>query len=215
MHKENNNDNNVLESTYNELAIFENFFSTQWKNIIIFGSVLVLLIGIGMWIKTWSSAQNATVAGELCSATTIEEIEIVLKKYPGHKSADYTRLRLGALYFENANHQKAIEIFAKLAEKARFNDVKAQAALNEACVLEQMGKDDVAAEKYASIGRTSNYPIEYRADANCSAARIFISRGKKAMAKSCIDLIDPNALEGGMRNPHYQRAQLLSPSLRE
>ncbi len=213
MSNEMKDNKDVLENTYQELAIFEKFFSTHWKNIIIFGCVIVLLIGVGMNVKTWLSAKDASAAGQISSAVTIEEIEAALKKYPNHKISDYTRLKLGKLYFESGELQKAILIFQELSKKARYKDIKAQAALNEACALEQMGKIDFAAEKYAEIGRTSNYPSEYRADANCSAARIFISIGKKNMAKSCLEMVDPSKLEGGMTNPHYQRARLLSPML--
>lgn len=206
-------DNDVLETTYDELTVFENFFTNHWKNIIVFGIIVVILIGVGMQVKQWLSESDAAAAGALSSAKTIEEMELALKKYPGHSSADYARLRLGTLYFESGNSQKAMEIFAPLSQKARYKDVMAQAALNHACALEQSGKKDEAAEKYATVGRTGNYPAEYRADANCSAARIYLELGKNALAKACVDLVDPIQLEGGMSNPHYQRAKLLSSML--
>jgi tetratricopeptide (TPR) repeat protein len=207
-HKKNTGDD-AIESAYKELTVFENFFSSHFKNIAILCVVIILLIGVGIQLKNRFASDDLSVAAQINSAKTIEEIEALLKKYPNYKSSDYARLKLGTLYFGTKDYKKAIEIFSALAQKSRYDDLKAQSALNEACAIEQSGKPEEAAEKYSAIGLSPKYPAEYRAGANCSAARIFITLGKLSQAKSCLDLINPASLTEEKENPHYQQAQLM------
>ena len=191
------------------MTIFEDFFKAHWQNILIAGTVIVIIVGVVVYAKEKIRKSNAKAAGELCAADTIEELEAVIKKFPDHKSSDYARAKLGRRYFETGSYDKASEIFNSLSKKSRYKDLRAQAALNLAVILEQTGKTEEAAQKYSLIGRSTDYPEEYRADANCQAARIYISMNKNSLAKACLELIKPEKLRGEEDNQHYQKAKFL------
>ncbi|HRR29455.1 MAG TPA: hypothetical protein P5270_08870, partial [Victivallales bacterium] len=90
------NDENLIESTYEELTEFENFFVNNWKTIIVCGGLIVVLVVLGLQSKSLYEKYNLKAASVLSSAETVEEIESALKKYPYHKTADFARLRLAA-----------------------------------------------------------------------------------------------------------------------
>jgi hypothetical protein len=194
---------------HDELESFESFFINHWKNIVIFGVVLILGIGIAMWIETRISADNADASSALISADTIEELEAALKKYSSQKAADFAKLRLGTLFFEKKDYAKALEIFSNLATNCRNAELKAQASLNEACTIEQNGNSDNAAEKYASIAVSEMFPVKYRIEASYFAARIYISKNKINQAKSYFDLIKELSPPGVQTDPYAQKAEII------
>lgn len=208
-----NNDHNLLDSTYDEMTEFEEFFKKNWVNIISVGGIIVILIVAAIQLKSWLDKYDSKAGAALSSAKTIEEIEAVLKKYPRHKAADFSKLHLASLYFETGNSQKSTDILTKLAKTTKTKELAAQAELNLATIILQNGKIEYAAEKFSSIGGNQKFSPYYRIEAKVSAAMLYLKAGKTALAKNAIETSSPEEIEIANSHQGYQRAKTILSSL--
>mgnify|MGYP003801696003 CR=1 FL=1 len=199
------NDENLIESTYEELTEFENFFVNNWKTIIVCGGLIVVLVVLGLQSKSLYEKYNLKAASVLSSAETVEEIESALKKYPYHKTADFARLRLAALYFSNQNYDKSLALLEIIFKKAKVPALSAQAALNYATVLAETGKLAESAEKYSEIAQNKKYPFEFRLRARISGAILYNKLGKNSLAKNLLDLDTEEERNQARNHTEYQK----------
>lgn len=182
----------VFKDAVDDFDKFEDFFTTNLKNIII-GSivaVVVLIVGYLIFIEVQESKKEAAIA--LNEAKSIEELNSAIKKYPNSAADKTAQLNLATIYFKDGKFEEALKVYQSIARTASPGDIKSRANLNIAYTLESLNKAPEAAEKFATIGVNNSFPEYIRNEANYSAARIFIACKKNARAKDALKLIKSN-----------------------
>ena len=182
----------VIKGAVDDFDRFEDFVSTNLKNIIISFVVIAIILVIGAVAFILISKEKMRVSGELTSAKTVEQLKAAIEKYGDNDSVFPARLRLGTLYFNEGKYKEAQTIYAYLGDKAPVGEVKNRARLNEAYTMEALNMPNEAADKFANIGKDLAVPEYIRDEANFSAGRIYLAETKPEKAKGCLKSIDFN-----------------------
>ena len=183
---EKNISDEVFKEAVDDFDRFEDFVSTNLKQIVWGAGIVVagLIIGLVVYDQLQNAENKACIA--LSSAEDTKNLAEAIKKYPDSKGVGAAKLTLGSLYFKDGKYQQALAVYQNLAETAEPGDIKSRAMLNMAYTLEAMKKPQEAAEKFAEIGLDSNSPEYIRNEANYSAGRIFYALNKTSRASSCL-----------------------------
>lgn len=179
---------NVYEAAYEEMSKFENYFVGHWTRIAQFCAIFIIVLIAYMLISYFSKGAEARVAGEISKAKTAEEINAILSKHPKHPGADFARMRLARIYFDDKKYEEAAKIYEQLSN-SRHEDLALRAKLNFAYVLEAQDKKSEAAAKFQGLSGLPSCPEEIRFEAAYSAARIYSALGEKEKALANLDTI--------------------------
>ena len=180
----------ILKGAVDDFDKFEDFFTSNIKNILIGFAVAALIITVTA--IGYSKYQQSVIAksAELTTAKTVEELEAVIKKYPQINAVYPAKMRLATLFFNSAKYEKASALYKELASTAPVGEIRNRARLNEAYTLEAMNKSLPAAALFAAIGMDASLPAYIKDEANYSAARIYAAAKKNDKAKSCAKAIN-------------------------
>ena len=176
---------------------FEDFFSTNLKQILIGFCVLSVAIVIAAIAYTKITKAQLKVSGKLTAAKTVEELKKEIAEYSSNDSVYPARMRLATLYFNDGKYEEALTEYTGLGADAPPGEIKNRARLNEAYTLEALKRGKEAAEKFAAIGETIGEDVkvpEYiRNEANFSAGRIYLAEKQPEKAKQCLKAINFDA----------------------
>lgn len=189
-------EHNIYESTIDELGRFEHFFLDHWKKIINICVTIVIVVGFVAVFLQQYKRKGIIASSELGKAKTVEEIKKALESHSGCQSADFARLRLGKLLFEDGKYDEAFRIFRDIGTSSKLAEVLWQARINEAYTLEVLNKTDEAAERFSVIGKDFTASYSVRFEANYNAARLFLEVGKKDRAKDCLKSMNLSVSRG-------------------
>ena len=165
-----------------ELDVVDNFVLKHWKRYSIFGLVIVLALGIILFVYERRHAGSEQVAKDVVSATTISELQEVIKKYPDYASVDFARLRLASKLFENKKYTEAKKVYDAEIKCAYSDYAAGTGSLNSAYTLEAEGKKSEAAEQLKILADNTEFPMIIRCEASYSAGRIYESLGNTKLA---------------------------------
>jgi len=180
----------IIKGAVDDFDKFEDFVSTNLKNIMITFVVIAVLLVIGSVVYIQINKENMRISGELTAAETIDELKAAIQKYGDNESVYPARLRLATIYFNDGKFKEAQNIYASLSVDAPPGEIKNRSKLNVAYTMEALNMPNEAADQFSSIGQDLSAPEYIRNEANFSAGRIYLAENKPEKAKGCLKSID-------------------------
>ena len=171
-----------VDKLSHELDVVDNFVLKHWKRYAIFGLIIILVLGIILFIYETKHANSVQVSEDVVSASTIPELQEVIKKYPDYPSVDFARLSLASKLFDSKKYTEAISIYNNEIKNSFSSYSSSTGMLKKAYVLEAEGKKSEAAEQFKILSDNSQYPVIIRCQASYAAGRIFYSLGNTKQA---------------------------------
>jgi predicted negative regulator of RcsB-dependent stress response len=177
------------------------------KNRLLWGGVIIVVLGLVYSFVSWQHEQNVIAAGEAFTqiaftpATTLsasqraDEFAQLAAKYSGTEAGQRAQLQAAATLFDAGNYADAQTQFQKFLD-ASSGPLAASAALGVAASLEAQGKLDQAATAYLRV--TSSYsgsPADLQAE--FSLGRLAEAQGKLTEAESYYENAARSGQAGG------------------
>ena len=170
-----------------ELDAVDNFVLKHWKRYAIFGVIIIIALGVIMFVYESRHASSLKVSEDVITATTIPELQKVIKEYPDYSSVDLARLRLASKLYDEEKYEEAVKVYDSEIEYAFSKYTAGIGKLNKAYVLDEAGKNNEAVEQLKSLADDSQYPAIIRCEACYSAGIIYEAIGNTAQAKSMLE----------------------------
>jgi len=188
MAKENDKDS-IYEVAYTDMAIFENFFSKNWKKIFQLCGLAILGIAIFLIANYYNKKNDAFIAMEISKADGAVQLQEAISKYGAYPAVDTAKLRLAQIYFNEKKFDEASKIYTQLSF-SKDPAISLRAKLNQAYMMEVEGKKNDSAAKFAEIGTGIGLPEEVKLEAAYSAARIYKELGEGEKARNSLESFD-------------------------
>ncbi len=170
-----------------ELDAVDNFVLKHWKRYAIFGLIIIIALGVIMFIYESRHASSLKVSEDVITATTISELQDVIKKYPDYSSIDLARLRLASKLYDEEKYDEAAKVYNNEIKYAFSKYTAGIGELNRAYALEEAGKSNEAVEQLKALAENAQYPAIIRCEAYYSAGIIYEVIGNTAQAKSMLE----------------------------
>ena len=180
----------VMKGAVDDFDRFEDFVSSNLKNIMISFVVIAILLVIGSVVYIQINKEQMRVSGELTAAKTIDELTAAIEKHGDSESVYPAQLKLATIYLNDGKFSEAQKIYGSLSKDAPAGEVKNRAKLNVAYTMEALKMSSEAADEFSTIGQDLKVPEYIRDEANFSAGRIFLAENKPEKAKGCLKSID-------------------------
>ena len=187
------------------MDLFEVWFAANWKlaTIVLSAVVLVIVASVIGWHI--NAAQKKAVQREIGAASTITELENVIKKYPSNVNTPAASVKLASLYLEKKEYAKAYDALRKTADAPEADMfMRTRAAIDCAGILELQGNTEDAVKELEVVAGNVSANESQRAEAAYNAARILAAKGDKEkailvlgninLARATMDTTDPYAL---------------------
>lgn len=187
------------------MDLFEVWFAANWKlaTIVLSAVVLVIVASVIGWHI--NAAQKKAVQREIGAASTITELENVIKKYPSNVNTPAASVKLASLYLEKKEYAKAYDALRKTADAPEADMfMRTRAAIDCAGILELQGNTADAIKALDVIVTNVGVNESQRAEAAYQSARLSLDKGdlKKAeasiasinLARASADSTDPYAI---------------------
>ena len=188
MVKKKNDSFKSVDKLSHELDVVDNFVLRHWKRYAIVAAIFVVILAIVLIVSKTRSESSVRVSQEVISASTIPELQTVIKKYPDYASIDFARLTLASKLVDNKKYAEAITIYDN---EINSSDSTAYARgigqLNKAYVLETQQQAPEAAKQFETLANNTNLPVIIRCQSSYAAGRIFNSLGKTQQAVSMLE----------------------------
>jgi outer membrane protein assembly factor BamD (BamD/ComL family) len=114
--------------------------------------------------------------------TAIKECETFLEKFPNSDKADAIKLKIGYLYYQNKNYDRAIEYFSELAKDPKMAGMDVQRRFFLAFCYMGKGENDTATDLLSQIvAKHPEHPLAPRAQ--FVLAKSYLSRQDYAKAQ--------------------------------
>jgi len=182
MAKKINNSFKSVDRLSKELDVVDNFVLKHWKRYAIFGVIIILVLGVILFVFETRHASSMQVSEDVESASTIPELQAVIKRYPNYTSVDFARLKLASKLYDNKKYTEAAGVYNDEIKSSSSGYAAGIGQLNRAYVLETEGKNSEAAEQFKALADNTQSPKIIRCQASYSAGRIFNSLGKTEQA---------------------------------
>ena len=176
----------IYEVAYTDMAIFENFFSKNWKKIFQLCGLVVLGIAIFLIANFYNKRNDAYIAGEISKANGVAQLQEIISKYGTHPAAATAKLRLAQIYFNEKKYDDASKIYTQLSF-SKDSAISLRAKLNQAYIMEAEGKKNESATKFTEIGAVIGTPEEVKFEAAYNAARIHKGLGELEKARASLE----------------------------
>jgi len=176
----------IYEAAYDDMAIFENFFSKNWEKIFQLCGLAVIGIAIFLIANYYNKKNDASVAMQISTADGAVQLQEVISKYATHPAVATAKLRLAQIYLKDKKYDEASKIYTQLSF-SKDPAISLRAKLNQAYIMEIEGKKAESAAKFAEIGAGIGLPEEVRFEASYSAARIYKELGEGEKAKTSLE----------------------------
>ncbi len=177
-------DKAISSEVVSDLEKFEFFFGQYWKQIMFIAGIAAVLamLGFGAWKFRQNSSSEANTA--LTEAKTEKALIAALEKYPDESAAAAARLRLAAIYMEEAKFDLAIRQFQLLASNKKFpGEMRYRAELDRAYLMEQTGNTAEAIELFKHMGQHKKVSENISSEAYYSAGRLLLAEKKHDEAR--------------------------------
>jgi hypothetical protein len=187
---------NIIEETYDEMAHFEDFFVSHWPKIVNVAFAVVILFALYLIFSSFGSKRQLEASLEFTKAKTVQELQKAIAANPSHPAANFARLKTAKLLADEKKYDDAIKVCREITPASNTPETYWQAKLDEGYLLELSNKKEEAAEAFSKIGTDVKFPFSVRNEASFSAARIFLSAGKKDRASAAVKSMDSSAGAG-------------------
>ena len=194
MAKKKNNTFKSVDTLSKELDVVDNFVLKHWKRYAILAAAFVVILGIVLFVLKTRNENSIRSSEEVVSASTIAELQAVIKKYPDSDSINLTRLRLAAKLLEKKKYAEAVDVYNNIINSSPSSYTLEIAKLNKAYALEAEGKNIEAAKQLKTLANDTKLSPLISCQAAYSAGRIFNSLGEKQEA---LDMLQKCAAEKG------------------
>lgn len=173
-----------IQTLSKEMDLFERLVQTHWQNFIYIGVAVIVIVAAGLTFMSVKNSGDTKEALALLKADTVESLRAVIKQYPSAPLAAYARTRLAAKLFEDKKYDDALALYEAVAKTA--GDVRWQATLDAASVLEAKGDKAAAATRFKETLDNAAAPALYRCQAGFEAGRIYAALKDKEKAVACL-----------------------------
>jgi len=178
--------NEAPENEITEFDKIELFVAKHTKSIVIGAIAVVLLVAAGVIVNHFMSVANEKSLSAIAEAQTAEELEAVITSENSHKGVTSAQLKLAKIYLSEKKYDKVNAVYTAILKSSAPDTVKSRIKLNQIAIDEVQGKIEVALDKYKKLGAEFAMSKEVRAEANYAVARILVSQGKAAEAKTLL-----------------------------
>ncbi len=136
----------------------------------------------------------------------------LVENYSGTDAYSKAVLELGNMYFEDSLYEEAIDVFQKLADKARKDDIIAYSAGSGiAACLENLGNYDEAGERYLNF--VEKYPKSaFAPSALFDASRCFSLAGNYESARHSLEKLSEEYSESMIAYKAQAKLRMLPPA---
>ena len=187
MAKKKNNSFKSVDKLSRELDIVDNFVLKNWKKYAICGLIVVVILGVVLFIYETRHTNSVQASEAVVSASTIPELQEVIKRYPSYTSVDFARLRLASILFANKKYEEALKVYNDEIKSSSSDYATGIGRLNRAYVLEAEGKNSEAAEQFKVLSGNTKVPLIIRSQASYSAGRLYDILGNSKLAVSMLE----------------------------
>lgn len=152
---------------------FEAWFIENGKMIAWACVAIVVAVAVVFTVVQIRKSARAKAYAALASATTVEQLQDALKKYPGGTAAAEARFRLAKLFIQAKNSKGALEQLSRIAadEKA-LPFTRARAILDAGYLYENEKQNKEALARYEAAAADLRLPEDARLEAYYAAGRI-------------------------------------------
>jgi hypothetical protein len=169
-----------------ELDVVDNFLLKHWKLYIYIAIGIVIIVGAVLIVQDYNSGLGKQAVIEIESASTVQTLQNVIKKYPNAELTKYSRLKLAALLANEKKYKEAIEVYNELGKGNLTTYPASIAKVNKAYIVEEQGNKKQAAEQLAALSK-ENIPSAVRCQAEYAAGRIYYELGDMIKAKPLLE----------------------------
>lgn len=171
-----------VDTLSKELDMVDNFVLKYWKRYAI--AAVIILVGIAAFLvfSKRSNCNSVTASNEILSASTVQQLNGVIKKYPKCPLTQYAKLKLASMLAETKDYPEATNVYNELINSSSDSYATCIARLGIAYLMEAQGKTDEAVKLFSQISDDSSLPVITRGEAQYSAGRICFELGNKDMA---------------------------------
>ena len=181
----------ILKDVVDDFDKFEDFVSSNLKNIMISFAVLAVVVTVSAVVYSQYKSSQRKIASELTATDTVDKLKKLVSEHKGSASVYQAKLKMASILYKDGKYDEALAIFAELAASAPEGEIRNLAILNEAYTLESLKRYKDAAAKFAAAGQNLSLPEYIRNEANFSAARIYLASLKEPdKAKLCLKSVD-------------------------
>ncbi len=199
------------------LDAFELWFIDKWKQIAVGTCIFAAVVAVAIVIVFVYRGKQEKIRNEFANATTVENLQKVIKDYSNNEFVESARLKLAALYVKEEKYDLAREQLIQVAKSAKSEiQIKSYAALNAAYLSEKSGKQEDAVTEFTGIYSNATIPEDIRVEAAYSAMRLNLDLNHVASAGQALATIDlTRASATGMTQYGYwaAKAKALSKQL--
>ncbi|MCP4178989.1 MAG: tetratricopeptide repeat protein [bacterium] len=166
-----------------ELDVVDNFLLRHWKLYIYIAIGIVIIVAAVLIVSDYNNSLSKQAISEIESATTVQTLQTVIKKYPDSELTKYSRLKLASILVNENKYKEAAKVYNELG-KGNLNTYPVSIAkVNEAYIIEKLGNKKQAAEQLAVLTK-EDIPLTVRCQAEYAAGRIYYELGDMTKAKN-------------------------------
>lgn len=177
-----------VDTISKELDAVDNFVLKYWKKYVLIAVIILVSISVFLVFSKRNSINGTTASNEILAASTVQQINDVIKKYPHSPLIQYKKLKLASILTDAKDYSGAISIYNQLISSNSDNYPMSVARLNLAYIMELQGKPDKAAKLFVQISHDNSISINIRSEAEYSAGRIYLALGNKDMALKYLEM---------------------------
>lgn len=158
---------------FSERERFEMLFAENWKKIAVIGVLVALVIALAF--VAWSVANRSAIraAHAFADAADAPALEKALAENSGKTGALTARQRLVQIYIDGKKYAEALKQLKLVAADPQADmNVRGNAVVTEALILELQGKVKEAAALFAKTAASANYKNAVRLTAAAAAGRL-------------------------------------------
>ncbi len=175
---------------------FEMWFAANWKKaaLAVLGVIIVLCIGLHIWRQTVKQEKQANHA--IAVADTIETLQSALAANPKAGAANFGRYRLAQLFTQAGKYAESDAELTRVVESGKADSfLDAKCRMLVAANAELSGDFAKSAALYQAIGDDEKVDAALRAEADCSAVRLYLELKDFDRAKAVLAREYPGAVE--------------------
>lgn len=209
-------DSEILDTMLGDFGKFEYIIFTHWKRLIAVCVAVLVVVAIAFGVVQMRKSAAQEAVNVLTAATDEASLQKALAEYSDSPAARFARLRLARIYINQNAYPKAAEQFALIVASNPPSEMLNRIRLDEAYLWENAGELPKAAARLDEMSRDAALPAGIRAEAGCSAGRIYLMLKDTAKAEAVLTLtknLQPNV---GMGNAEWcAMAQYLLLSIKK
>ncbi len=169
-----------------ELIPLYDWWKANGGQFLITAAAVAVLGGGAFAYQQFRSGRIAEANKSLVQASSLDELETLVRKYGATKAGNAARLRLAKAYYDASNYEEALATYDACLNKGAPKGFAEIARLGRAHALEGLNRLDEALAAYESFDQTCAGHF-LQPQAKMGIARIYALQGKKDEAKKLLE----------------------------